>query len=118
MSPFRVVMEVTTDNIESLTLLFAEVTQSLETHLPGTLAWETFVDESSGRALIYEVHENEEAADAYEAHMASEGFVATAFELFTSARVTILNPVQQATWTGIAERPTSVVLAPSFGFSR
>ena len=46
MSPFRVVMEVTTDNVESLTRLFAEVTQSLETHLQGTLAWETFVDES------------------------------------------------------------------------
>ena len=50
--------------------------------------------------------------------MASEGFVARASELLTSSRVTILNPVQQATWTGIAERATSVILSPSFGFSR
>ena len=118
MSLFRVVMEVTTDDIEGLTRLFAEVTRSLKTHLPGTLAWETFVDESSGRALVYQVHQNEEAADAYEEHMASEGFVAKAFELLTSSRVILLNPVEQDTWTGIAERPTSVVLSPSFGFSR
>lgn len=118
MGLFRVVMEVTTDDIGSLTRLFAEGAESLEEHLPGTLAREKFVDEASGRALIYEVDQNEDATELCEAHMASAGFMATAFELLTSAKVTILNPVQQAAWTEIAERPTSVILSRSAGFSR
>ncbi|MFZ0626567.1 MAG: hypothetical protein WAN34_08730 [Acidimicrobiia bacterium] len=111
-------MEVTTDDVENLTRLFADVAESIEEHLPGTLAWETFVDEASGRALIYEVHQNEDAAEVYEVHMASAGFIARSYELFTSAKATILNPVQQAVWTEIAERPSSVVLSRSAGFSR
>ncbi len=42
-------MEVTTDDFDGLMDLFAEATASLEEHLPGTLAWETFADEVSVR---------------------------------------------------------------------
>ena len=118
MSLFRVVMEVTTDDFDGLMDLFAEATASLEEHLPGTLAWETFADEASGKVLIYEVHRDESAANAYEHHMDSQGFVARAFELFTSARVIILSPVHESIWSAIAARPTSEVLLPRAGFSR
>ena len=115
---FRVVMEVTTDDVGALGELFAEVVPSLEEHLPGTLAWETFVDEASGRVLVYEVHQDEEAADVYEAFMTSEGFAERAYALLTSGRVWILNPVVGPTWSGIADESTSQVLAPAVGFSR
>lgn len=118
MSPFRVMVEVTTDEVDRLVELLTDVAASIEGHLPGTLAWETFVDEISGRALIYEVHRDEAAADDYERYMESEGLIEPAFDLFTSARVVILSPVHGSIWSAIAARPTSEALLASAGFTR
>ena len=118
MGEFRVVMEVTTDNDEGLVALFREVSLSIERHLSGAVAWEAFGDEATGTVLIQEVFRSEDDADAYEEHMESNGFIARAYELFTSARVLTLDPISKPTWTAIAARPSSHRLLPISGFRR
>ncbi len=118
MGEFRVVMEVTTNTYGKLVELLREASTSIEQRIPGTVAWEVFGDEATGRVLIVEEFQNEDAADAYEKLMESSGFVERAYDLFTSARVLILNPVTQSIWSEIAARPTSHCLLPISGFRR
>ena len=113
MNEFRVLVEVTTGDLDSLLELLSETTDSIDQHLPGTLVWDTFSDAASGRVLIYEVHRDESAADDYERHMESVGFKQRAFALFTSMRVVILSPVHGSIWSGIAALPSSDVLVPA-----
>lgn len=95
MSAFRVVMEVTADDYEDLLELFREAAAAIKQKIPGAVAWEVFGDETTGRALIFEEFQSEEAANAYEQLMESKGFIEQAYGMFTSARVFILSPVDQ-----------------------
>ena len=118
MGDFRVVVEVTTDKYQELGELLREASASIEQQISGAMAWEAFGDETTGRVLILEEFQSEDAANAYEQLMESEGFVERAFDLFTSARTLILNPVEQPVWSEIAARPTSHCLLPVSGFRR
>lgn len=118
MSGFRVVMEATTDDYEKLVELLREASALIEQHIPGAVAWEVFGDEANRRVLILEEFESEDAADAYEQLMESRGLIERAYELFTSARVFILNPVTHPIWSEIATRATSHILLPISGFRR
>lgn len=111
-------MEATTNDYEGLAELFEEASASIEQHVPGAVAWEVFGDPTTGRFLLQEEFEDEDAADAYEQLMESHGFIDRAYDLFTSARVWILSPVTQPIWSEIAARPSSHRLAPVTGFHR
>ncbi len=79
------------------------------------VAWEAFGDEATGTMLIQEVFRSEDDADAYEQHMESNGFIARAYDLFTSARVLTLDPIAK---TDLDRNRSTAVVSPPVAYLR
>jgi len=84
-------------NIDGVSDVARRATAYIEAQLPGTLVWELFVDEDSGRGLMYQVHASEEAEHSYEQAMVSQGFQAELGEHADLDEIIMLSPVTPQT---------------------
>lgn len=75
MSKVRITIDGTVEDYEALSSFAKRAGTFVEEHEPGTLAWECFADEVSGRVLWHEIYTDADAFLAHMQHMTEEGYL-------------------------------------------
>ncbi len=93
MSESRGLALLTVHNIDRVADIAHRATAFIQENLPGTLAWEYFVDEESGRGLLYQIHAGDDAVRAYEQGMVEQGFQRELGEHAQLDEIIMLSPI-------------------------
>jgi len=84
---------LTVHNIDLVADVARRATAFIQENLPGTVVWEYFVDEESGRGLLYQIHAGDDALRAYEQAMVDQGFQRELGEYAQLDEIIMLSPI-------------------------
>jgi hypothetical protein len=94
------------------------VSAFVEENLPGTLVWETFRDEVTGRWIWYEVFADERALASYEQAVSGEGLRNEAGKIFEFESVALLTPLKDPKLIALFDRIDAASMRTMAGFAR
>lgn len=118
MSQSRGLALVTVRDFDGAADVARRTTEFIEENLPGTLVWEFFVDHRSGRGLLYQVHESDDAERLYEGAMVENGFQRELGEHADLDEVIMLTPITTPEGQAELERFGGVAMDRVAGVSR
>jgi hypothetical protein len=108
MSQLRIIAELSIKDYEGATELFSRMTTQVEEHSPGTLVWESFVDQTARRMIWYQEFANEQALRQYDKNMTDHGFRQEIGQYADLERVLVLGPVSDPGHLEMLRQPGSV----------
>jgi quinol monooxygenase YgiN len=114
----RVIAQLTERDPRAASDFVERVSVFVAEGLPGTLAWETFRDESTGRWVWYEVFADEQALASYEQAVRDQGLRSEAGRIFEFESVTLLTPLEDPKLAALFDQIGATSMRTMAGFAR
>jgi quinol monooxygenase YgiN len=114
----RVIARLTEKDPRAASDFVERVSAFVEEGLPGTLAWETFRDDATGRWIWYEVFSDEQALASYEQAVRDRGLRNEAGRIFEFESVTLLTPLEDPELAALFEQIGATSMRTMAGFAR
>jgi quinol monooxygenase YgiN len=114
----RVIAHLTERDPRAAADFVGRVSAFVEEVLPGTVAWETFRDEATGRWVWYEVFADEQALASYEQAVREQGLRNEAGRIFEFESVTLLTPLKDPKLAALFDQIGATSMRAMAGFAR
>jgi quinol monooxygenase YgiN len=98
--------------------LLGRAIRHVEEHIPGTLAWDCYIDKTSGNMVWYEEFADEQALVDYEKSMTDHGFRQAIREYGSIEGLTVLGPVSDPELLAMLAEIGGIHLEHTLGVTR